>query len=197
VSVIHIALFTTGYPYVDAVLRATELSRRHGAELSRAVGEPFSLRRDQFAIRFLESNATHALLLEGDVVPPADALERLLEVDAPVATAVYPQWVNEHLVTSVQSLSDSAWSASVPASVFPVRRCLLGCVLVQREVFSTVAAPWFLSTISGSRFIADDEWFCTAVRRAGLRILCDGRVTCGSIRQGTDLLPLMAERVHK
>ena len=194
---IHVALFTPGYPYVDAVLRAVELSRRHGAELSRTIGEPLSLRRDQFARRLLDSNATHALLLEGDVVPPADALERLLDVNAPVATAVYPQWLDDRLLTNVQARPDARWSESVPPAVFPVRRCLLGCVLVQREVFEKIPAPRFLSTISGSRFVADDEWFCAAVQRAGLRVMCDGRVTCGSIRQGTDLLPLMGERIHK
>jgi hypothetical protein len=192
---IHVALFTPGYPYVDAVLRAVEIARRHGGELSRTIGEPLGLRRDIFARRLLESSATHALLLEGDVVPPADALERLLQLNAPVATAVYPQWLDDRLLTNVQARAD-AWSESVPASVFPVRRCLLGCVLVRREVFEKVPSPWFLSTISGSRFVADDEWFCAAVQRAGLGLMCDGRVTCGSIRQGTDLLPLMGRRIH-
>lgn len=42
-------------------------------------------------------------MLEGDVVPPEDALSRLLEVGAPVVTAVYPQWVNERLCSNVQT----------------------------------------------------------------------------------------------
>ena len=192
---LHIALFTTGYPYVDAVLRAADLSRRHGAGLSRSIGEPLSVRRDQFARWFTTSPATHALFLEGDVVPPADVVDRLLKLNAPVATAVYPQW-DERLITSVQALADSTWSDSVPRSVFPVRRCLLGCVLVHRDVFAALSSPWFLSTITGTRFIADDEWFCDAVHRAGLQILCDGEATCASMRQGTDLLALMGSRIH-
>jgi hypothetical protein len=197
VSQLHIALFTPGYPYVDAALRAAELARRHNAPLSRSAGEPLSLRRDQFARWFLESSAaTHALLLEGEVVPPADVVERLLALDAPVAAAVYPQWSGDRLVTNVQAGSDGSWSQRVPRGVFPVRRCLLGCVLVRRDALAAMASPWFLSIVTDARFIEDDEWFCQAVRRAGLEILCDGGTVCSSYRQGIDLLELVGERMH-
>jgi len=187
---IHIALFTPGYPYVDAAIRAVELSRRPGATFSRSIGEPLSLQRDQFARWFIETKSSHVLLLEGDVVPPEDVLDRLLKAGAPVVTAAYPQWVDERLSTNVQAVTDKTWSDAIPARVFPIRRCLLGCVLVGREVFAAVAAPWFLSTMTATRFVTDDEWFCDAVRRAGQRILCDGTVTCTALRQGTDLLAM-------
>ncbi len=194
---IHIALFTPGYPFVDAAIRALELSRRHGARFSRSIGEPLSLNRDQFARSFVATPSTHVLLLEGDIVPPEDVVERLLKVGAPVATAVYPQWVDERLSTNVQAIADRTWSDTVPARIFPVRRCLLGCVLVRREVFATIQAPWFLSTMTATRFVTDDEWFCDAVRRAGQRILCDGAATCTAVRQGTDLLALAGGRIHR
>jgi hypothetical protein len=195
-SNLHIALFTPGYPHVDAVLRAVDLSRRHDGALSRSIGEPLSLQRDKFARWFAASPAAHALLLEGDVVPPVDIVDRLFAVEAPVATAVYPQWVDDRLVTSVQRPSDSTWAERVAPGVFPVKRCLLGCVLVRREVFAALSAPWFLSTMSGPRFIPDDEWFCAAVHRGGFSIRCDGGATCAAMRQGTDLLAVMGSRIH-
>jgi hypothetical protein len=185
---VHVALFTPGYPYVDAVLRAVKLSQRQGASLSRSIGEPLASHRDRLARWLLDSEATHALLLEGDVVPPEDVLDRLLLVGAPVVTAVYPHWVDERLATNVQATADATWSDKVPPAVFTVRRCLLGCVLVHRDVFASVPPPWFLSTMTGTGLLSDDKWFCDAVRRAGLGIRCDGRVMCSSIRQGTDLL---------
>jgi len=185
---VHVALFTPGYPYVDAVLRAVRLSQRPGASLSRSIGEPLAPHRDRLARWLLESDATHALLLEGDVVPPEDALDRLLLVRAPVVTAVYPQWVDDRLSSNVQSTTDATWTDRVPSAVFAVRRCLLGCVLVHRDVFLKIPAPWFLSTMTGTGLLPDDQWFCDAVRRAGFGIRCDGRVMCSSIRQGTDLL---------
>jgi hypothetical protein len=187
---VHVALFTNGYPYVDAAVRAIELSRRHDAGFSRSVGEPLSLRRDQFVRWFLESGASHALLLEGDVVPPEDALDRLLLANAPVVTAAYAQWVDDRLCANVQLPGEDTWAASITPGRFPVRRCRLGCILVTRETFAALTAPWFLSTMTATRFVTDDEWFCSAVARAGLPIVCDGDVMCASFRQGTDLLAL-------
>jgi hypothetical protein len=99
-------------------------------------------------------------------------------------------------VTSVQRPSDSTWAERVAANVFAVKRCLLGCVLVRREVFAALSAPWFLSTMSGTRFIPDDEWFCAAVHRGGFSIQCDGGATCAAMRQGTDLLAVMGSQIH-
>jgi len=194
---VHIALFTNGYPHVDAVIRAMDLSRRHGASFSRSIGEPFSLRRDQFVRWFLETDASHALLLEGDIVPPEDALDRLLDAAAPVVTAVYPQWVDDRLCANVQTLTDSTWSETIPLARIPVQRCLLGCVLVTREALASVPAPWFLATMTATRFVTDDEWFCAAASRAGLSITCDGSVVCASMRQGTDLRALAGARFQR
>jgi hypothetical protein len=184
---VHVALFTNGYPHVDAAIRALDLSHRHNATFSRSIGEPYSLRRDQLVRWLLETDASHALMLDGDVVPPEDALGRLLDVDAPVATAAYPQWLDERLCANVMPLNDSTWPQAIPAERFPVRRCLLGCVLVTREALQAIPAPWFLSTVTASGFVSDDDWFCTAASRAGLSIICDGGLMCAAYRQGTDL----------
>jgi hypothetical protein len=192
---VHIAFFSNGYPYVDAAIRAMDLSHRHGASFSRSIGQPYSFRRDQFVQWFLETDASHALMLEGDVVPPEDALGRLLDVGAPVVTAVYPQWVDERVCANVQALDDSTWSETIPPGRFPVRRCLLGCVLVAREALLQIRAPWFLSTMTATRFVTDDEWFCTAVSQAGLPIICDGSIMCASLWQGTDLRTIVGAQL--
>jgi hypothetical protein len=184
---VHIAFFSNGYPYVDAAIRAMDLSHRHGASFSRSIGQPYSFRREQFVQWFLDTDASHALMLEGDIVPPEDVLDRLLDVGAPVATAVYPQWVDERLCASVQTLNDSTWAQTIPSTRFPVRRCLLGCVLVAREALLAMRAPRFLATMTATRFVTDDEWFCNAASQAGLPIICDGSIMCASLYQGTDL----------
>jgi hypothetical protein len=193
---IHVALFTPGYPYVDAALRAAELATRHGATFSRSLGEPASLHRDTFARWFVTADASHALMLEGDVVPPEDIVERLLTLNAPVATALYPQWADGRLTTNVQGTQDATWSPTVPPGVFSARRCLLGCVLVKREVFTRLKAPWFLSAWAGDRYVPDDEWFCNAVRGAGFGIRCDGSALCKAFRMGTELLSLTGGSLH-
>ncbi len=60
-----------GYPHVDAVLRAVELSRRPGASFSRSLGGALAPHRDRFGAPVARHRRDHALLLEGDVtVPP-------------------------------------------------------------------------------------------------------------------------------
>ena len=194
---VHIAFFTNGYPHVDAAIRARDLAHRHGAGFSRSIGEPFAFRRDQFVRWFLESDASHALFLEGEVVPPEDALDRLLATGAQIATAVYPQWVDDRLCTNVQMRADTTWSDAVPPKRVPVSRCLLGCLLVSREALQQISPPWFFSTMTASRFVTDDEWFSAAVARAGLSILCDGTLVCASFRQGTDLRVLAGARLPR
>jgi hypothetical protein len=194
---VHIALFTNGYPHVDAAIRAMDLSHRHDASFSRSIGEPFSLRRDQFVRWFLETDASHALMLEGDVVPPEDALARLLDAQAPIVTAAYPQWVDDRLCTNVQTSAGSTWADTIPSGRFPITRCLLGCVLVSRDALRAIPAPWFLSTMTATRFVTDDEWFCAAAGRAGLPIICDGSIMCASLRQGTDLRAIAGARLQR
>jgi hypothetical protein len=194
---VHIAFFSNGYPHVDAALRAIDLSHRHGASFSRSNGEPFAFRRDQFVRWFLETDATHALLLEGEVLPPEDALSRLLDAGAPIVTAVYPQWVDDRLCTNVQLPTGQTWADAVPAKRFTVSRCLLGCLLVSREALLKISPPWFFSTMTASRFVTDDEWFSAAVARAGLSIACDGSLVCASFRQGTDLRALAGARLQR
>jgi hypothetical protein len=98
--------------------------------------------------------------------------------------------VDERLCSNVQTLTDATWSETIPSGRFPIRRCLLGCVLVTREALLKIPAPWFLSTMTETRFVTDDEWFCAAVSRAGLSIICDGNLSCAAFRQGTDLRSL-------
>ncbi len=193
----HVALFTTGYPFVDAATRAVELARRHQAGFSRSVGEPFSLKRDQFVRWFLESDASHALMLEGDVVPPEDALERLLDVGSGVATALYPQWLDDELCTNVQTAGDGIWDRTAAPIRFPVTRCLFGCALVSREAFNATKAPWFLGTMTANGFVSDSEWFCGALEQAGVSLVCDGSILCAAYRQGADLNQLTGGRIQR
>jgi hypothetical protein len=70
-------------------------------------------------------------------------------------------------------------------------------VLVTREALRAIPAPWFLSTMTATRFVTDDEWFCAAASRAGLPIICDGSIMCASLRQGTDLRAIAGARLQR
>lgn len=191
---VRIVLITRGYPHVETALTAAALGRRHDADIQASHGEPASVNREIFANRFLESDGTHLLLIDEFVLPPITALDDLLAHDQPIVSGVYPQWASGRVVSSACGLTDADWPVSAPATVFPVRRTRLGCVLIRRDVFDRVPRPWFMAgEHEDGTALDDDEWFCDAVRRAGLRILCDGRVLCGQMVSGVNLLAAAGE----
>jgi hypothetical protein len=191
----QIILVSTGFPYINGVVRLIDVARRHGGNPTFVTCEPISLAREQAVVEFLGSDATHALLAEQHLLPPEDIVERLAATGADVATAAYPTWDGERLTVSVQSLADRAWPISVPASVFRVRVAQVGMLLVARRVFETQPGPWFSQgRVTGQGARTEAEYFSEKVRRAGFTFVCDGRIEVGHWRHGIDLLQVARER---
>jgi hypothetical protein len=187
----HIAFVTTGYPHISSVVRGWSIARRHGTDVAFVTCEPLALAREQAVLGFLESGASHLLLLEQHLLPPEDVGERLHAAGADVAVASYPTWDGEQLRVSVQSLTDRQWPASVPASVFRARVALPGCLLVARRVLEHEPGPWFTQgLVTGHKVCSEAEFFSEKVRRAGFGLVCDGRIEVGHRRHGVDLLDM-------
>jgi hypothetical protein len=147
-----------------------------------------ALVRNRLVRNFLKSDCTHLLMVDDDVVPPVGALAKLLAVDRPVATGVYPLCPSGRLVASVMGINDKEWPETCPTGVFPVRHTGLGFTLVQRATFERIGFPWFNWPEGDDGVsIGEDVWFCHRVRQAGLQIFCDGSVVCGHVKSNFDL----------
>jgi hypothetical protein len=115
----------------------------------------------------------------------------LLALDAPVATAPCPIFVDGRIVANVKGVDSDAWIGVPGAHVFPVSQTGLGLTLVRRDVFELIRTPWFqFGASSGGRVIGEDTWFSNGVTHAGLAIVCDGSVRCSHVKDGLDLLAL-------
>jgi hypothetical protein len=190
-----VAMPTRGFPWVRSILYAQQLASELGGGLAIQVGQPVSVIRNRIARTFLESDCTHLLTIDDDVVPPLGALARLLAVDRPVATAVYPLYQFGRFTASVKGLHDKEWPETWPPSVFPVTQCGLGCALIHHEVFERVKFPWFhWPEDEDGVNMGEDVWFCRQVRQAGLQIFCDGTVVCGHVKSNFDLAEVWRER---
>src|SRR5262245_8880521 len=186
-----VAMPSRGYPYALSLLRAADLSRRFGYELALEIGRPIELVRTRLVTRFLTSDAQYLLTIDDDVVAPDDAAERLLALQAAVATAAYPIMTEAGLVWDVKAVDADDWMAQLPAGVFPVRHTGLGYVLIHRDVFTPLGKPWFqFGSAPGGRMIGADVWFSNGVTQAGFQILCDGSIRCGHFKEGVDLVKL-------
>jgi len=183
-----VALPTRGTAFVPSVLQVLELSRRWGREPIIEIGGPVHVVRRRIADRFLASTASHLLTVDDDVVAPADAVERLLELDVPVAAGIYPLVVGGAIRASARRVDEADWPVAPPPEVFEAEAVGLGFTLIRRDAFERTRRPWFMfGAAPGGQPIGEDVWFCNGVRAAGLAIRCDGRLTCAHMRGGEDL----------
>jgi hypothetical protein len=179
---------TRGYAYAPSLIRASGLARRFGHELVLGTDRPIELARTRLMLRFLETDAEHVLTIDDDVIAPDDAVDRLLALNAPVATAAYPIVTDAGLVWDVKADGTDDWIAELPNTVFPVRHMGLGFAVIHRDVFVRIRKPWFqFGAAPGGRVLGEDAWFSNGVRRAGLQILCDGSIRCSHFKDGLDL----------
>jgi hypothetical protein len=179
---------TRGYAYAPSLMRASSLARRFGHELVLGTDRPIELARTRLMLRFLETDAEHVLTIDDDVIAPDGAVDRLLALNAPVATAAYPIVTDAGLVWDVKADGTNDWIAELPNNVFPVRHMGLGFAVIHRDVFARIRKPWFqFGAAAGGRVLGEDAWFSNGVRGAGLQILCDGSIRCSHFKDGLDL----------
>lgn len=182
---------TRGYAYAPSLLRAADLARRFGHELVLEIGRPIELVRTRLMSRFLASTADYVLTIDDDVVAPDDAADRLLALNAAVATGAYPIVTDTGLVWDVKPVGADDWMTELPNGVFPVRHMGLGFAIIHRDVFTRIRKPWFqFGAAPGGRMMGEDTWFSNGVTQSGLQILCDGAVRCSHFKDGLDLTKL-------
>lgn len=138
---------------------------------------------------FLRGDWTHLLTLEDDILPPPDALPRLLEADAAVCYSLYcwrrqgHPWSPYRVLfedsgeSYIHEFPREARAAAQAGSVLEVRGVGLGCTLIRRDVAEAV--PFRIP--KGSRF-ANDWHFAWDCQRAGFRQFAHFGVQCGHIR---------------
>lgn len=120
----------------------------------------------------LNTNATHFLLVDDDVIMPVGGLKRLIEADTDIAFIDYPmhyegsRWGNMGTATYDDWLPGDEWEGK------PVAWAGLGCCLVRREVFENkLKKPWF--KIMDRSFTRDDNGKIT-FRKAGVKLNAGG-----------------------
>lgn len=134
---------------------------------------------------FLQSRCEALLVIESDIVPPADALQRLAALDCDVAYGCYlfrqGEIVNvlERYPAPARNVGESLsvwprkWDAALAAGTVPCSGAGLGCVLIRRHVLEAVAFR-----LAGTA-VHCDTWFTNDVYAAGYEMRADTRVLCG------------------
>lgn len=180
--------------------------RRPGvANFFRLGHRPVAFARNELVKRVLDGPFTHLLWLDADMHFPPETFERLLAHDEAIVSGLYfsrnqtpiphaYNWVrrDEDQVDWYRPLAKefSEWMHAHPEEeqstncatfecgpLYRVDAIGFGCVLIRREVFEKIPAPWFSADPNGSGG-GEDFDFCRKAAQAGYSVWVDFGLQC-------------------
>lgn len=129
----------------------------------------------------IEKNYDYFLSLEQDVVPPRDVIEKLLEHDKEIVSALYFYLGDDKktLLPMIWVHYKGEYAKRLMIDEIPENELIeaitsgLGCVLIKKNVLETIEfrhmkdeEPW------------DDLWFCEDARAKGFKVYVDTTLKC-------------------
>ena len=141
-------------------------------------GTLIASQRMELARKALEEKADYLLWLDSDMRFPRETIGHLILRDKPIVAANY---ATRRMPVKPVAMMDNngeigrVYTAPDSEGLQPVDYIGMGVMMVKREVFEKVEAPWFAipySTI-GNHYIGEDVFFCRKAREAGYEVLVD------------------------
>lgn len=156
-------------------------------------GMPYDHARNEAVHRCLQGGYEWLFSLDSDVIPPPDAITRLLSRQQPIISGLYCRRSPPHAVPVM--IKDGQWVVNYPrGSIVEVDLVGAGCFLVHRSVFEKFATkpgrpgkPWFdwkvdlrgYPGIPSQECLSEDFSFCQRARTEfGYKVLVDTSVEC-------------------
>lgn len=131
----------------------------------------------------------YILFLDDDVLPPPDALTKLLRHKKDFVSGLYfsrqrPHYPQIHMVNKEDPRRCDSVIDYEKDKLIQVEACGGGCMLIKRKVFKKLKRPYFhyipADEESGIKK-SEDYYFCEKVREAGFKIYCDTSIICNHI----------------
>ena len=165
--------------YWRTVAGLLEMERPIESDLVVFQGALVDRARNQLIERMLDHpiDPTHLFFLDADIVPPSDALLRLLAHDLPIVSGLYRKRLPPH--EPMAFTYRGRILRPIPAKGPRLRKVDVvggGCLLIRREVFEKVRSPWFTSEWRRDGHLSEDFSFCEKARKVGYRIAVDTAV---------------------
>lgn len=168
---------------------AARLSQRADVDYISAKGRPSDYVRNNIFHMFESANKlAHLFLLDSDIEPPLDCLDRLLALDAPLAVGCYPVLMPDGLRWALANKGTDRhyrlleWLPSIDKP-FEVDAGGAGCLLIRKDVLGKVRWPYFkwIEKADGSQ-VGEDIYFFKKCNAAGLRVKVDPLVLCNHFK---------------
>lgn len=131
----------------------------------------------------------YLLMVDADVVPPSDALKRLISHGKDVCMGWYVRGSSDDGRTCAIKLGTRGYEDSYDAGFFMAADDLvevkgngMGCALVRTSVFDRLPHPWFKFTdYPDGSALGEDYWFCQQCSCAGIKLWVDPFVGCAHV----------------
>jgi GT2 family glycosyltransferase len=136
--------------------------------------------------------ATHIFFIDRDVVPPVDAIERLMDHDKDVVVGVTPIYKEQPCWSvmkydpeeTIDNIFKPIPYNDLPDKLFRAHHFGATTVLIKRHVFEKMGYPWYQDLFApGSLLLGQDLFFTAKAKRYGFELWCDPTIECEHIRQ--------------
>jgi len=135
---------------------------------------------------------THVFFVDKDVLPPVDAIERLLAHDKDIIVGATPIFRNRPCWSVMKYDPDEQYDniftpikySELPNKLFRAHHFGATTVLIKRHVLETMKYPWYEDVFApGALLLGQDLYFTAKAKRMGFELWCDPTIKCQHIRQ--------------
>ena len=147
--------------------------------------------RNDICRKALNGGYDFVLMVDGDVILPENAVERLIMCDSAVAFGWYRRGSNKSLTTAFNRHGDYSDDNCISVSQvleaeepIRVRGSGMGCALIRTRYLHELDAPFFeYVTYPDGGVLSEDLYFCSKMRRSGKTMLLDPAVECKHVKK--------------
>jgi len=189
-----------GIPTIDGkvnaelMMRMIEWSYKYSSNLIIEY-QPFTIPHDHarniLVKKFLDTDATHFLSIDADVVPPVNTITKMLHADKDFVTARIDRFVatdkGYDLAPMMFLYNGTNYDVQYNFTEIDLIRidgAGAGCFMVKRKVLEKIKQPFkFIYNEDGIIARSEDLYFCDKLRENNFELWADYSINCKHIKQ--------------
>lgn len=160
-------------------------------ELKFIAGYTVAQARNRLVQYSIDNNFDYTFFVDSDIILPKDTLNKLFELNVPIATAWYIKKMEGDGITELYNpIKDSSQLGNIMENDLPkdsliqIEACGFGCTLVDNKVFNSMSKSHWFEYMDKPEFIcSEDINFCIKVNNLKYNIICDTSLRCNHIGQ--------------
>lgn len=145
--------------------------------------------RNLIAHWVIHGNYDYLLSIDSDITFKPDTLKKMLSHNKDIVSGIYIQRIPGQHVIEIMRKNNSGgvshvdWNSIKGQGLVSIDSCGFGCVLIKKEVFTSIEYPHFVyqSAINHSDTISEDVYFCMKARNKGFTLWADTSIICDHI----------------